>query len=242
MARDPRAARVDGVGHRLHRRHAERRLLHTAGRVHVDLHEIGAEVELMERRVLQAIVIGGDPHVRVAGLADPGPRDAHVRIPALPRELVAHVERDRPAIGARRADVTSPQHARLDETVRVLTRDLPQHGRRIAAAHDPVTAALHREVAVAVDHARHDDRATGVDDGRALLIDLVVRADRLDLPARDRDAHAEPERVGRAVGERGVVKDRAGHLVLPAGPVLPPAGPVLPPAGPVCPSPWYFPL
>ena len=87
---------------------------------------------------------------------------------------------------------------------------------------------------MAVDHAGHDDRAAGVDHLRALLVDLLVRADRLDPTVGDRDADPNAERIGRAVGERGVVQDRAAHFMLPAGPVMPPAGPG-------CPSPWYLP-
>ncbi len=210
VARHPRAARVHRVGHGFQRGDAERRVPHTARCVQVDLDEVGAEVELVQGRGGEPVVVGRDPHVGVPGLADPRSGDPDVRV------------------AGRRADVASPQDARLHEPPRVVPRDLPQHGRWVVAARDPMTAALHGQVAVAVDHPRDDDRAAGIDHRRAVLVDLVVRADGLDRPVADRDAHAEPQGVGRAVGECGVVEDRAGHVVLCVGPGWP--------------SFWYLPL
>src|SRR5204863_8689380 len=146
VARDLRPPSVYRIGRRLQRRDAERRFLRAAGGVHVDLHEIGAQVELCERRVLQPLVIRGDPHVGVTGLPNPGSGDADVRVSGLALELVADVERDGTAVGHRSADVARPQHAGLDETLGVLARDLPQYRRRIVATSDPVAATLHGQM------------------------------------------------------------------------------------------------
>src|SRR5438128_11950064 len=102
----------------------------------------------------------------------------------------------------------------------VVASDLAEDLRRVAAPGDPVTAALHGQVAVAVHHPGHDDRAAGVDDRGAALVDLVVRADRLHLSVTDHDGDAEAQRVRRPIGERGVVKDDARHVAF-------------------WPSPWY---
>ena len=67
-------------------------------------------------------------------------------------------------------------------------------------------------MAVTVDQGRHDHRPARIDDSRARLVDLVVRADRLDATVGHRDADAEPQRIGRAVREGGIVQDRAAHV------------------------------
>ena len=77
-----------------------------------------------------------------------------------------------------------------------------------------MAAALHREVTVAIDHARHDHRTAGIDHLGVRPIDLVVRADRFDLAIGDRHAHAHAQGIRRAIGEGGVVEDEAGHVVV----------------------------
>ena len=52
VAGDPRSARMHSIGRGLQGGDREGRVLHAAGRVHIDLHQVGAEVELMEGRVL----------------------------------------------------------------------------------------------------------------------------------------------------------------------------------------------
>src|SRR5204862_7472266 len=121
---------------------AEGRVLRPARCVHVDLHEIGAEIDLMESGVLQSAVVGGDPHVRVTDLPDPGAGHADIGVAGLPGELVSDVERYRSPVRAWCADVASPQDAGLDEALSVLPRHLAKHRRWIVASRDPVAATL----------------------------------------------------------------------------------------------------
>ena len=211
MRRDRRAPRMHRVDGRLQVGHGERRRAVPGGRVHVDLDQVRADVQLVQRGVPQIRPVHGHPQIRVALLADPGPGDAHVRRALLATVLVAHADRERDAVGGRRADVTCPEDARLRESSRVVARDLPEHVRRIVAALDPVTSALHGEVAVAIDHCRHDRGAPGIDDLRALRIGGIVRADPCDPAVVDREAHAGATQGARAIGERGVMHHGPGH-------------------------------
>ena len=75
----------------------------------------------------------------------------------------------------------------------------------IVSALDPVTPALHGQVAVAIDHRGHDHRAARVDDFGALQVGQVIRTDPCDLPVVDRETDARAQRCGRAVSKSCVV-------------------------------------
>src|SRR5437879_7848503 len=101
-------------------------------------------------------------------MADPCPRDADLRSSNLRLPPFSYAEREGPppsiprVDGERRADVAGPPHARAAQEIAVVLRDLEQLLRRIGPAVDPMRSSGKREVAVGIDHARDDRRASGV--------------------------------------------------------------------------------
>ena len=85
--------------------------------------------------------------------------------------------------------------------------------RRVVDAVDPVGPTREREMAVGVDHARHDGGPSGVDEleaGAAPEVFLAVARSDPGVAAifhEDADVVAEPPRA--AVGERGVAVQHA---------------------------------
>ena len=86
-----------------------------------------------------------------------------------------------------------------------------QHRGRVVAARDPVAAALHRQMAVAVDHRRNDGGAARIDHLGSGGVRGIVGTDPRDLPILDGEADARPKRSRRSVGERRIVKDDPCH-------------------------------
>src|SRR5262245_409671 len=139
--------------------------------VQVELDQIRAVVQLTKSRGQQAVGVSdlnrqpGGPRAR---FGEPGPGSPDVRVLIATAPAVSQTERERaiaPVAGIRaprRADIPDPADASADEGGGVLLRCLDQVGRRIAAAGDPLSAALQRQVAMAVDESRHDRRPARV--------------------------------------------------------------------------------
>jgi len=213
-----RATRVDRLGRRAQLRRGERRVGRSARRVEIDLHQIRPEIELRECGVHQARAIGRHPHRRIAGLPDPGAGHEDRRVTRASGQLVPHRERDRAAIGRRRAHIAGPEDPGLHEAAGVPPRDLAQHRRRIVPARDPVAAARHREMAVAVDQPGDDRCAAGVDDLGRAGVDLAIGRDPRDGAVAQEEAHSQAERVALAIGERGAAQEDRGAGHYPPSP------------------------
>ena len=169
---DLAAARVYRLHHPAHLVRAERGR-GGVGAVQVELDEVGAVVELAERGGEQLVAVPrlhGQARRQQADRGDPGPGGAHVRPVPAALPAVADAEAERPGGGAGRigaargADVAGPAHAGAVLQLAVGFGHGEQAIGRVAAPVDPVRAAGQGEVAVPVDHPRHDRGAARVDD------------------------------------------------------------------------------
>jgi hypothetical protein len=84
---------------------------------------------------------------------------------------------------------------------------------RIIDPIDPVSAAGQGHVAVAVDHARDDRRAGGVDDldARAEVALVAGLPDPRDPAIVDQDAHPQAKALRAGVGESGIPVEDSSH-------------------------------
>ena len=130
-----------------------------------DLDEVGSRIQLGERRRPQLVAIfDGHRHRQIAIRRDPGARHPDVGRSASIRHLLTHLQTDRVAVGtSRRADVSSPEDARLHQPAGVATGDLAQPIRRVGAALDPMAPAGHRQVTVGIDKGGNNRRAAAVE-------------------------------------------------------------------------------
>ena len=195
------------------------------GAVEVELEEVGAVVELADRArrrssspsVASTVSPAGQraglrratsPR-RACGGSRPWPRQRS-RTPEAERALAAVDRVD----AVRRADVARPADAGVRQQPRVVLRDVAASARggsrpRSIQCEPPG----HRQVAVAVDHARDDRRAAGVDDlerrPRAGSSSASVGRIQAMRPSSTRMLTPSSEARGAAVGERGVAVEGA---------------------------------
>ena len=195
--------------------------------VQVELEQVGAVVELADREAQQLVGVVRLPRSGAghrAGAVQPRPGCPDVREARTTPPPVAHAQAegaqapvDR-VLHPRRPDVARPAHARRGHQARVALGDGEEPLGRIVDAIDPVGAAGQGQVAVAVDHARHERRAARVDDvGSARNLALVVaRTDPCDHAVRNEDARAQPQTIRAPVGEGTVPVERrlsSGHPI-----------------------------
>jgi hypothetical protein len=113
----------------------------------------------------------------------------------------------------RRPDIARPANPGRREQGGVAGGRRDGNGGWILAALDPVGAARHREVAVAVDHAGNDGRPAGIDEletiGRPGIFLTVGGADPGDPVTVDQDAHSQLEGVAPAIRERSTAIEDA---------------------------------
>ena len=115
----------------------------------------------------------------------------------------------------RRADIPRPPNTRVGLQLRVVLGVAQQLLGGVVAAFDPVRSTREGEMAVAVDHARHDRGAAGVDHFRvAGILFRVGRTDPCDAAALDKHAHAELEPGRAPIGQRRVAIERAQRSLI----------------------------
>jgi hypothetical protein len=194
------------------------------GSVHVQLHQVGPVVELLERQgqeLVRVACLNAQPRGEGAGTGHPRSRGADLRVAPAAPPPVTQAEAERAPASVDRVDphwcshVAGPAHPGTREQPRVVLRGRQQHVGRIQPAVDPVGTTGHRHVAVGVHHARDDRAPARVDDRepveRAGILLAVDRPDPPHDPVIDQHADAQPQVRPAPVRERSVPEQHPGH-------------------------------
>lgn len=187
----------------------------------VELDEVGAVVELLGDRGLDAVaVLRRNRETKGSGPFDPAAGRPEVRPVAASPPGVADGQRQRTVVAPRRPDVPEPADAGSVAEVAVLLGDLQQFLSGVIDAFDPMRPTGKGRVAVGVDQTGHHRCPTGVDDplGTMRIGCVVVVTHPLDPVVDDEEALVAKELGAGAIGDGGVAIQDGHGLTLRRSP------------------------
>ena len=202
--------------------------------VEIQLEQVGAVVELAKREREELVGVIAPRRDRSPGhrprAVQPRARGANVRVARIDRATDRGRRGSRPArrpsTGSSTRGAPTSRAQRTPGCVMqpaVVLGDLEQPLGRVVDPVDPVRAAGQREVAVAIDHARHDRRATRIDrpsrqpDPPGHSPSSSLGRIQAIAPSIDEDADADLQAVRSTVCHRSISIQNGRHALMVRG-------------------------